>query len=84
MWKMGIILNKFGEHGAVSVGKWMGILIMAQVPIIGLIAAIVISASPDPTFRNYGKAMMVYGVIGLAFMIIYIAMIWSKLSTSGM
>lgn len=58
------------HNEAVSVGKWMIIIICTAIPFINLICFISLAFnSKDETLSNFGKASLLLGLIGFVIML---------------
>lgn len=56
----------YGQEEVVSVGTWIGILILLAIPIVNFIALLVIAFSDINTnIKNYAKAVLIIFGIGL-------------------
>ncbi len=61
------IENTSASEG-VTIGTWIGILIVTAIPIINIIALCIMAfGNYSETINNYGKASLILGVIGIAF-----------------
>ena len=60
-----------GTDKVVSIGSWIGILILTAIPFINLIALLIMAFSSDnENIKNYGKASLIIVAIPLALLIL--------------
>lgn len=58
---------------AISVGEWIGTIIITAIPIVGFIMLLVwaFSATTNPNKANWAKAQLLFVVISIFFVILF-------------
>jgi hypothetical protein len=59
------------DSDSISIGMWIGIFILTAIPIVNIIALCYMAfGGHNETIKNYGKASLIMGMIGIVFLIL--------------
>lgn len=52
------------KNDGISIGMWVGILILLAIPIVGLITLIILVGNEDTILSNFAKASLILMLLG--------------------